>query len=234
MLLYYITDRTQFPGNERDRRRRLLEKIAEAARCGVDYVQLREKDVSAGELEQLASQAVQVVRESGSPRTGNDQLITESQTPGRTNSTTKTRLLINSRADVALAVGADGVHLRSRDVSPADVRKVWRSCGAGTHSREPLVAISCHSPAEVAAAAVGGADFAVFAPVFEKNQAPATLASGLDALRQASRHNIRVLALGGITVANARACVDAGAAGIAAIRLFQQNEIAEVIRRLRG
>jgi thiamine-phosphate pyrophosphorylase len=45
-LLYYITDRTAFPGDEATRRHRLLEKIAEAARHGVDYIQLREKDLS--------------------------------------------------------------------------------------------------------------------------------------------------------------------------------------------
>ena len=70
MLLYYITDRSQFPGDETERRRRLLEQIAEAARCGVDYIQLREKDLSARELESLASQAVQVIRENSPLRTG--------------------------------------------------------------------------------------------------------------------------------------------------------------------
>lgn len=64
MLLYYITDRTQFPGNEADRRRRLLEKIAEAARCGVDYIQLREKDLSPRELEILARDAVRTIQAS--------------------------------------------------------------------------------------------------------------------------------------------------------------------------
>ena len=56
-LLYYITDRSQFPGDEASRRRRLLEKIAEAARCGVDYIQLREKDLSARDLEVLARES---------------------------------------------------------------------------------------------------------------------------------------------------------------------------------
>jgi len=56
-LLYYITDRTQFPGNESSRRRRLLEKIGEAARAGVDYIQLREKDLSTRDLELLAKEA---------------------------------------------------------------------------------------------------------------------------------------------------------------------------------
>ena len=101
MLLYYITDRTQFPGDETSRRRQLLDKIAEAARCGVDYVQLREKDLSARELESLAREAVQRTRETG------------------------TALLINSRTDVAIAVGAAGVHLRGDDISPDVVRDIW-------------------------------------------------------------------------------------------------------------
>ena len=234
MLLYYITDRAQFPGNEHDRRQRLLEKIAEAARCGVDYIQLREKDLSTRELETLASQALKIIRESGFLRTGDNQLTTEVQVPSQANPASKTRLLINSRTDIALAAGADGVQLRSDDISPTNVRKVWRSGGAGTPAREPVIAISCHSPADVAAAATEGADFAVFAPVFEKNLVPATLPMGLEALRQACRHNIRVFALGGVTVTNAQACMDAGAAGVAAIRLFQQNEIAEVMRGRRG
>ncbi len=236
MLLYYITDRAQFPGNERDRRQRLLEKIAEAAGCGVDYVQLRERNLSTRDLETLASQAVRIIRESVPLRTGNNQPITEVQVPGVANAAPKTRLLINSRADIALAAGADGIHLRSADISPIDVRKLWKPCRTGTPAREPspVITISCHSPAGVAAAATEGADFAVFAPVFEKSQAPASPATGLDAFHRACQHNIRVFALGGVTVANARACIDAGGAGVAAIRLFQQNEIAEVMRELRG
>jgi thiamine-phosphate pyrophosphorylase len=87
--------------------------------------------------------------------------------------------------------------------------------------------------AEVVAAS-NGADFAVFAPVFEKKDSPETKGAGLDQLREACRQKIPVLALGGITLENAVACVDAGAAGIAAIRLFQENDIAEVVRRLRN
>src|SRR5215831_6870656 len=96
-LLYYITDRTAFAADEPTRRRRLLEKIAEAARAGVDYIQLREKDLTTRDLESLAREAIAVVRESRKPTAA---------------------LLINSRSDVALAVGAEGVHLRSDDVSP--------------------------------------------------------------------------------------------------------------------
>jgi thiamine-phosphate pyrophosphorylase len=223
MLLYYITDRTQFPGDEAQRRRRLLEKIAEATRSGIDFIQLREKNLNARELEALARQAVQSIRENTPLRTDNRKL--------------GTALLINSRVDVAFAVEAAGVHLRSVDISPSKVREIWEKCGAGAREisqTKPTVAVSCHTPVEVAAAARENAGFAVFAPVFEKRAAPGTTPTGLYALRQACRHQIPVLALGGITLQNAHTCVEAGAAGIAAIRLFQENEIAEVVGSLRG
>jgi len=221
-LLYYITDRTAFPGDELARRRQLLEKISEAAYAGVDYIQLREKDLPARELEALARQAV--------------ALIAHRRTESREG---RTRLLINSRTDIALAVGADGVHLRSDDVSPQEVRSIWKKCGAGVPAgalslRDPLVAVSCHSPGDVAQAAANAANFAVFAPVFEKKDAPGAHPAGLALLKQACQQKISVLALGGITVANARSCLEAGAAGIAAIRLFQENNIPEMVRKLRG
>jgi thiamine-phosphate pyrophosphorylase len=229
-LLYYITDRRAFPGGERSRCRRLLEKIREAARAGVDYIQLREKDLCSRELESLAREAMSIIRESS-------QLGTE-------NRERRTALLINSRTDVALAVQADGVHLRSDDISPQEVRAAWTKCGSGNRgagalARElsPLAAVigvSCHSPEEVVQAAVNGATFVVLAPIFEKNDVPAASPVELRVLQQASQANIPVLALGGITLANAHSCLEAGAAGIAAIRLFQDNDIAAVGNALRG
>jgi len=211
LLLYYITDRAQFPGPEPERRRRLIEKIGEAARCGIDLIQLREKDLSARELEQLAREALPAMRRAGS----------------RT-----TRLLINSRIDIALAVGADGVHLRSGDISVNEARQIWQgSCSAGTSARV-TVGVSCHSGEDVAAAASQGADLAVFAPVFEKQTAPTVRPAGLEALRAVCKHKIPVLALGGVTVENAHSCLEAGAAGIAAIRLFQENDIQQVVEHL--
>ena len=219
-LLYYITDRSQFRGDESTRRRALLVKIAEAALAGVDYIQLREKDLGARELELLAPEALRVLRESISPRTENREL--------------RTRLLINSRTDIALAVGADGVHLRSEDVSASEVRHIWAMCGAGAPAREkPCIAVSCHNQDDVDRAQSQVADFAVFAPVFGKNTAPGALATGLDALRQACRVKVPVLALGGVTLENAASCLQAGAAGVAGIRLFQENKIEDVVRALR-
>jgi thiamine-phosphate pyrophosphorylase len=219
LLLYYITDRTQLADEEAHRRRRLLDKIAEAASAGVDYIQLRERDLTVRELERLAIEAIARVR------------------------TSTTRLLINSRVDVALAIDADGVHLRSHDLAASEARAIW---GKSTGRTNCVIGVSCHSLNQVLSAEAHGADFAVFGPVFGKqgsNQPPI----GMDALEAvASRGNpvdkkveagqtlgMPVLALGGVTLENARACVEAGAAGVAGIRLFQESDIARVVARLR-
>ncbi len=215
VLLYYVTDRKQFPGPEPRRRELLLAKIAEAARAGVEYIQLREKDLPARELESLAREAVGIVRKMGNVKP-------------------ETRLLINSRSDVALAAGADGVHLPSDDISASDARAIWSAAFARKsklETRNCVIAVSCHTAEEVRLAETQGADFAVFGPVFEK--VGTSLRVGLDALRAACLGHMPVLAIGGITLANARACLEAGGAGIAAIRLFQQNEITETVGNLR-
>ena len=220
MLLYYISDRTQFAGDEKTRCRALLDKIAEAARWGVDFIQLREKDLPTSELEALARTAVRVVREQAPPAGSREK---------------RTRILINSRVDVAIACRADGVHLRSDDISPGVVRDVWKRSavdGEG-ETRPPLIGVSCHTQLAIAEARSKGADFAVFAPVFEKRGMPGASPVGLDALRKACREKLPVLALGGITLENARSCLEAGAAGIAGIRLFQQGNIGTVVARLR-
>jgi thiamine-phosphate pyrophosphorylase len=191
VILYYITDRRQFSDD-------FLSKISEAIAAGVDYIQLREKDLSARHLEELASK-IQKLR---------------TNFPG-------TQLLVNARTDIAKAAGLEGVHLPATEISPGEVRRIWRKA---------VIGVSCHSKDEVKRAADEGADFAVFGPVFEKGTATPR---GLDRLSEACLNPIPVLALGGITLANAKSCVGAGAAGIAAIRLFQENNVAEVVSALR-
>jgi thiamine-phosphate pyrophosphorylase len=212
-LLYYITDRSQFPGPENERRHRLLASIAEATRCGVDFIQLREKDLSARELEMLASEAITLIREHSGA-----------------NSFVSTRLLINSRLDVAMAVRASGVHLRSDDISVADARAALTATG---FADQFLIAQSCHTVEEVRQAALEKASFVVFGPVFEKQDVPQAAPSGLQALADACRVGIPVFALGGVTPANATSCVAAGARGIAGIRLFQHGSIRETAKQLR-
>lgn len=218
--LYYITGRIQFPGAEAHRRAQLLEKIKEAATAGVDYIQLREKDLWARDLETLAREAGAAIRNNSHPGTGRSA----------------TRLLINSRTDVALASGANGVHLRADDISSSEVRRIWAAAKvlSTEEAATPVIAVSCHTPADVRSAKQNGADFAVFAPVFEKKDSPAIPPAGLEALHQACQNKISVLALGGVTLDNAASCLQAGAAGIAAIRLFQENNINKVVELLGG
>ena len=211
-LLCYVTDRHQLPGSESAQRQLLLEKIAEAAQAGVDYVQIREKDLSARELETLARDAVRIVRNHASDPAGGLH---------------KTTVLINSRADVALACDAGGVQLPANDISASEVRCI---CTGRKEGDRLTVGISCHTPEEVPEAQKQGADFVLFAPVFEKEKhRPA----GLENLRLACEYSIPVFALGGVTLENAASCFGAGATGIAGIRLFQENKIANVVRELR-
>lgn len=221
MLLYYITDRHGFEGNDERQQAALLNRIVGAAQARVDYIQLREKDLSPRQLERLARQVVAKVREHSAV----------------------TRVLINGRADVALAVGADGVHLPSADLPASEIRALWAQAMAGS---SPVVGISAHSVENVRYGEAHGADFCVLAPVFQKAQGTtegigvkvvraacldASQPNNTEAAPQPSR--FPVLALGGITVANAINCITAGAAGIAGIRLFQTGDIAETVRRLR-
>jgi thiamine-phosphate pyrophosphorylase len=215
-VLYYITDRRQFSADESAAPKHLLAKVCEAASAGVDYIQLREKDLSARDLERLALEARRAI-----------------VTGRAANPESRTRLLINSRTDIALASRAHGVHLRADDLSPEQVRTIWSKAddNAQSDSRpEPVIAVSCHTPEEVNQAAENAANLAVFAPVFDKQGA---MPAGLEQLRQACRARIPVLALGGVTLENAQSCLEAGAAGIAAIRLFQENRISEVATKLR-
>jgi thiamine-phosphate pyrophosphorylase len=225
-VLYYITDRKAFSGDEQTRRRRLLDKMGEACRAGVDYIQLREKDLPAREIETLARESVRVIGEQSRRRSGEGQGASV--------------LLINSRTDVALAAKTGGVHLTGVDVSPEDVRKTWRLAASsdgeddGISGRCMRISVSCHSVPEVMRAAIAGADLALLAPIFEKKDAPGMRSQGIAALRKAACAKIPVLALGGVTLQNAESCLRVGAAGVAAIRLFQENDVAAVVRALRA
>src|SRR5215467_3647771 len=117
--LYYITDRRQFPGEAREQERLLLAKIAECAAAGVDYIQLREMELCTRALEELAHQARAALGGTG------------------------TRLLINSRTDIALACGAHGVHLPGNDLQASEVRTIFDRANLAA----PLIALSVHSAA---------------------------------------------------------------------------------------
>ena len=138
-------------------------------------------------------------------------------------------MVVNDRVDVALAAGADGVHLGAHSMPAQVVRRFA--------PRPFVIGVSCHSLAEAMAAESGGADYLVLGPVFET---PSKLGYGpplgLEKLRNVtSRIRIPVLALGGITVDRIRPCLEAGASGIAGIRIFQDCEsVQERVRELRA
>jgi len=131
------------------------------------------------------------------------------------------RLLVNDRADVALAARADGVHLRRDSASVAEMRAL----GVGT------VGVSTHSVEDVRQAARDGADYVVFGPVFESpGKGPPV---GLAALERAARVGPPVFALGGVTEHNVRDCLRAGSAGVACIRaVFGASDPVSAARRL--
>jgi len=141
----------------------------------------------------------------------------------------RTQLLINGRADVAAAAGVTGLHLAADGVALAALR-----------ARLPdlqFIGVSCHNEKEVKAAEGAGADYLLLGPVFETPSKPAALPLGLEGLARICGLTSRpVFALGGVNRANAAACVRAGAAGIAGIRLFQQEkdlpQLAAEIRQL--
>jgi thiamine-phosphate pyrophosphorylase len=201
MLRYAITDRLRLGADEPTRQAALLRQAARLAKEGVDFLQLREKDLPAGALADLARKLRETLRKRGS----------------------NTKLLINSRADIALAHHADGVHLTSSpgELTPGQIRALY----PGANLSLPVISVSCHSLAEADAAHDAGATHILFGPVFEKRVGSLLISEGLGlaALTAACKAAapIPVLALGGATKANTAACLSAGAAGIAAIRLFQ-------------
>ncbi len=200
MKLYAITDAARLAVDQSNREDALVALAGQWAAGGVAFIQIREKNLATGALERLARRVVEAVRAAG----------------------TETAVLINGRADVAMAVGANGVHLPGvSDLSAPLVKQLFAEC----HRPEPLVSVACHSVAEIEKARDLGADIALFAPVFGKNlpDGIALPGVGLEELRRACEiaGAMQVYVLGGVTVQNAEAGVAAGAAGIAGIQLFQ-------------
>jgi thiamine-phosphate pyrophosphorylase len=196
MLLYAITSRRLLPGDENAQRDALIALAGQWARGGVDTIQVREKDLPLTELQSLSARLVEAVRAARSA----------------------TRVLINGPAQVAFDAGADGVHLHA-NAGPAAVQAAHQVYGRNGH--EPVISAACHNPDEIRVA--NGATMLLFSPIFEKVTGQGTTrGQGLAALRAAAdlAKPAPVLALGGVTEKNAAACVQNGAAGIAAIRLF--------------
>jgi len=208
MTLCYVTDRkglSASPGQQADA---LVEKIEIAARAGVDWIQVREKDLSGRALAALVLQAFERVPAG-------------------------CRILVNDRLDVAYALEADGVHLGEGSLPVQEARRLVRD---RKQARDFLVGASTHSLEAAFAAEKAGADYVIFGPVYATpSKALFGPPQGIERLAEVCHTvSLPALAIGGITVENARACVEAGAAGIAAIRLFQNAEdVAAVVRALR-
>jgi thiamine-phosphate pyrophosphorylase len=182
MKRYYITDRKPVGGFKP-----LLDVICDQLRLGVDVIQIREKDVGARALFEF-TRAVLEARQA--------DLHAHAQT----------KILVNSRADVALAAGADGIHLPAQ--APLETLPGL------------LIGRSCHTLDDVRDAK---ADFVTFGPVFASPGKGTPV--GLEALREACSLGKPVYALGGVDWDNAADCMAAGAEGIAGIRLFQEPDL---------
>ena len=161
------------------------EVAGRAARDGVDMIQIRAKELSGRALAELVQSAIRA-------------------------STSK--VLVNTRTDIALACGAQGVHLPAGSIAPRTIRRIA--------PRGFLIGVSCHTIDELKAAEQEEADFAVFGPVFPSVTKAGT-PIGLEALRAAAQAvRLPIYALGGVTGENAPLCIRAGAAGVAGISLF--------------
>jgi thiamine-phosphate pyrophosphorylase len=234
-ILCYVTDSKSLAlASTSDISSTLLQKVAAIAAAGVDWIQFREKHLSARSLSKLAREASRHIA----------AVTGERSKPG---------ILVNDRIDVALAEHTDGVHLGEQSV-PVDQAKllvesrlraeqepvfapgVVRTLFTQPAPKTFLLGVSCHSLEAAKSAATNGADYIFFGPIFATpSKAAFGAPQGVNRLAEVCRVvSLPVLAIGGITIENAPACFAAGASGIAAIRLFQESlEPARTVDTLR-
>ena len=204
-ILCYVTDRqTLSKANELDAREALLQKSEEAAAAGVDWIQIREKDLSGKDCAELMRAALQRAAKHSTSKEG------------------PTRILVNDRLDVALSQSVGGVHLGENSLPVEEARRLADS---RIRDKDFLIGVSCHSVEAARAAARGGANYIFFGPVFATpSKAAYGAPQGLARLAEVCRAvSLPVVAIGGVTLGNAASCLSAGASGIAAIRLFQDS-----------
>ncbi len=195
-LLCYVTDRRALRvANPAESLAALTRKIEEMAAAGADWVQIREKDLPARELASLTRQALGIAANFSAKRVS------------------AFRVLVNDRLDVAIAERAGGVHLGEKSLPVREAKRLVESAVRKQALDESfLIGVSCHSIEAAAAAERDGADYIFFGPIFST---PSKAALG------APQGMARLMEIGGLTLDNAESCIAAGAAGIAAIRLFQ-------------
>jgi thiamine-phosphate pyrophosphorylase len=197
LSLYVITDRAI------GRDRPLEDIVAAAIRGGATMVQLREKTETAGRVVQMGRRLQEITRPAGVP------------------------LIIGERADVALAIDADGVHLEPDQLSAADARRVM--------GPDRIVGVSVRSVTEALAAEAGGADYVSVGKIFPSaSESSVEDIVGPEALPQfRAALRIPIVAVGGITAANAAEAVHGGAQGVAVISaVVGADNVREAARRL--
>ena len=205
-LIYLITRGETTPENFREKHVETLSIIEKAVRAKISLIQIREKHLTAGQVFELIWKAARITKNSN------------------------TKLLVNDRADIALAAEADGVHLPANSLPAEIIRKNF--------PENFIIGVSAHSPEEVENARAAGAHFATFSPVFATtSKAQYGAPQGIAKLREVSENyqKFPVIALGGINENNYAEVLKAGAKGIAAIRFFCDAEnLSETVRKIRS
>ena len=187
-LTYLITDGKATAENFAEKKRTILKLIEIAVQTKISLIQIREKQLSARLVFELVSEAAELT--GGTP----------------------TKLLVNDRADIALAANADGVHLNSRSLSAEIIRQNFPT--------DFIIGLSAHTIEEAATAKMQTADFVVFSPIFSSPDKGKP--QGIERLREVCGRlkPFPVLALGGVDETNYAETLSAGANGFAAIRFL--------------
>jgi thiamine-phosphate pyrophosphorylase len=218
-ILCYVSDRKGLASADQHQIEPLHQRMAMVAATGIDWIHIREKDFSGKQLSSFTRAAVAQIKQINE-RNG-----------------TQTRIVVNDRLEVALTEHTGGVHLGENSLPVLDVCK-WLAARPDLAERDKfLVGVSCHSVQAALSAARDGADYIFFGPVFATPfKASFGAPQGVQRLAEVcSAVSIAVLAIGGITLDNGPDCFAAGAAGIAAIRLFQDaKNLASVVTDLRA
>jgi len=202
-LIYLITDGDATAENFTEKKSHLIKLIKTAVQAKISLIQIREKQLSARLIFELTSETAKLTQN------------------------TKTKLLVNDRADIALAANADGVHLTSRSLSAAVIKQNF--------PKNFIVGVSAHTIEDAENARRQGADFATFSPIFASPGKGEPL--GIEKLRAVceSLKSFPIIALGGIDTTNFTQVLEAGARGFAAIRFLNNEEnLRELTANLRA